>query len=457
MPPIVTLCTVGAIGTTVVVAAAPTPGRMTSGSHAGFSVETTNSAASATVTPWEKRSQSLRMGGTEWIAHYRWHVARPRARVAAAGVCTRRTAASGHRHRAAGRDNRPMPTESTLPIALTMGDACGIGPEIVARLFGPGRSPGAFVVGDMAVMRRAAAVVGAMLAVARIERPADVIMVPPNCVPVLQPEGLPPDLSEAPVGRVDARAGAAAARCIEHAVDRVGAGEAAALVTAPIHKEAFAAAGIHYPGHTEMLQALAARNGRVPPVRMMLANEQLRTVLVTIHQSVLEAVKAITTDAVLETIRIAHASALAWGLARPRIAVAGLNPHAGEGGLFGDEEVRVIGPAIEAARRHGIDASGPHPPDTVFMRARHAADHPGEFDIVVAMLHDHGLIPVKYLGVENGVNVTLGLPFVRTSPDHGTAFDIAGRGIASSASLEYALGVARQLVGSRNRASGTPA
>ena len=158
-------------------------------------------------------------------------------------------------------------------------------------------------------------------------------------------------------------------------------------------------------------------------------------------------IDAITHDAVLETIRIAHAASARWGQPRPRIAVAGLNPHAGEGGLFGDEEIRIIAPAIAAARAQGIDASGPYAPDTVFMRARHAPPaHPGEFDIVVAMTHDHGLIPVKYLGVEQGVNVTLGLPFVRTSPDHGTAFDIAGTGRADASSLAAAVRMARRLV-----------
>jgi 4-hydroxythreonine-4-phosphate dehydrogenase len=151
---------------------------------------------------------------------------------------------------------------------------------------------------------------------------------------------------------------------------------------------------------------------------------------------------------VLETLRIAHRHAMPRGAGAPRIAVAGLNPHAGEGGLFGDEEMRVIAPAVAAARAEGIDASGPYAPDTVFMRARHAPPaHAGEFDLVVAMTHDHGLIPVKYLGVADGVNVTLGLPFVRTSPDHGTAFDLAGSGRADASSLETALGVARRMAG----------
>jgi len=339
----------------------------------------------------------------------------------------------------------PEPAPRLRPLAVTQGDVCGIGPEIVAMLFRGSDAAGCFVVGDLAVMRRAAAMTGGMLAAARIEHPADAIDVPPNCIPVWQAQGLPPDLLDAPLGRVDRRAGAAAAACIEQAAALAMAGEVAGIVTAPIHKEALAAAGVGFPGHTEMLQALAATNGQVPAVRMMLANDELRTVLVTIHMSLRRAIDAVTYDAVLETLRIAHASAAGWGQPRPRIAVAGLNPHAGEGGLFGDEEVRVIAPAVAAARAEGIDASGPHAPDTVFMRARNAAGHPGEFDIVVAMTHDHGLIPVKYLGVEHGVNVTLGLPFVRTSPDHGTAFDIAGRGTADASSLLAAVRMARRL------------
>ncbi len=327
-----------------------------------------------------------------------------------------------------------------------MGDACGIGPEIVTQLFRRAEGAGCVVLGDMAVMRRAVAITGGMLAVALIEQVSDAAQVPPNCIPVLQVDGLPSDLLEAKIGQIDARAGAAAAACITRVVELAVAGEVAAVVTAPIHKEALAAAGVAYPGHTEMLQALATAPGTLPPpVRMMLANDELRTVLVTIHLSLRRAIDAVTFDTVRETIRIAHRSAADWGMARPRIAVAGLNPHAGEGGLFGDEELRIIAPAIAAARAEGIDATGPFAPDTVFMRARNAAGHLGEFDIVVAMTHDHGLIPVKYLGVEQGVNVTLGLPFVRTSPDHGTAFDIAGTGRADPRSLIAALGMARRM------------
>jgi 4-hydroxythreonine-4-phosphate dehydrogenase len=343
----------------------------------------------------------------------------------------------------------PMTTESNVvparPMAITMGDACGIGPEIIAKLFRTADAAGCLVLGDVEVMRRAAALTGGRLAVARVETPADALAQPPGCLPVLPVAGLPTDLLAAPLGHIDARAGAAAGACIARAVELALAGEIAGIVTAPIHKEALAAAGIGHPGHTEMLQALSAPGVTPPPVRMMLANDELRTVLVTIHLSLRRAIEAVTFDAVLQTIRIAHRSAARWGQPAPRIAVAGLNPHAGEGGLFGDEELRLIGPAIEAARAEGIAASGPYAPDTVFMRARNAPGHPGEFDIVVAMTHDHGLIPVKYLGVEEGVNVTLGLPFVRTSPDHGTAFDIAGTGRADPRSLAAALRMARRL------------
>lgn len=332
------------------------------------------------------------------------------------------------------------------PLAITLGDPCGIGPEIVAKLFARGQAGHAFVVGDEAAMRRALRHTGAGTALALIETPADAAACPPNCVPLWQAPGLPPGLGELPLGKVDARAGAAAAGCIDHAVRLVQAGQAGAIVTAPIHKEALAAAGVPYPGHTEMLQALAARpGGPAAPVRMMLANDELRTVLVTIHTSLRQAIDQVTFEAVLQTLRITDQAMRAFGMASPRIAVAGLNPHAGEGGLFGDEELRIIGPAVQAARAEGIAASGPYAPDTVFMRARHTATRPGEFDVVVAMTHDHGLIPVKYLGVEQGVNVTLGLPFVRTSPDHGTAFDIAGTGRADASSLAAAIRMAHRL------------
>jgi 4-hydroxythreonine-4-phosphate dehydrogenase len=334
-----------------------------------------------------------------------------------------------------------------LPLAITMGDPAGIGPEIVARAWrvAPELTRGCFVAGDVACLRRAAGwTAGAALPlpVAVITEAAQVDEVPPGCIPVLQmgaPGALPP------VGRVSAAAGRMAAQAVLWAARAALRGEIAALVTAPLHKEALAASGLGHPGHTELLQAEAAAHAGVPvarmPVRMMLANDELRTVLVSIHMSLRQAIAAVSFDSVLQTLRIAHA-ALQDALGRPpRIAVAGLNPHAGEGGLFGREEIELIAPAVAAARADGLDAQGPFAPDTVFMRARR-----GEFDVVIAMYHDQGLIPVKYLGVERGVNVTLGLPLVRTSPDHGTAFDIAGTGKADPGSLIEAIRVARQLV-----------
>ena len=333
------------------------------------------------------------------------------------------------------------------PLAITMGDGAGIGPETIAKAFrdAPDLLRGCFVAGDLATLRRAAAVVsegGVSLPVAALEQPAEALAAPPRCVPVLQV--LEPQVP-APFGRISAPAGRAAGDCVVWAARAALRGELAGLVTAPLHKEALAAAGIHHPGHTELLQAVAAEHLGVPvarlPVRMMLANDELRTVLVSIHVSLSEAIEQVSSGNIAETLRITH-EAVATALQRPpRIAVAGLNPHAGEGGLFGREEIEVIAPAIAAARARGIDAHGPFAPDTVFMRARGLA----EFDVVVAMYHDQGLIPVKYLGVEQGVNVTLGLPLVRTSPDHGTAFDLAGSGRADAASLIAAVRMARQL------------
>jgi 4-hydroxythreonine-4-phosphate dehydrogenase len=346
------------------------------------------------------------------------------------------------------------------PLLFTMGDAAGIGPECIAKLFAAGEAQDAVVVGDAGVMRRALALTGASLHVqvlgeADLASDGSLKRLHAGTLPVWQPSALPPGLENVAWGRVDARCGAAAAVCIEMAVRLVQRGLARGIITAPLHKEALAAAGVDYPGHTEMLQALAAQSAQgsqgtqgageaLPPVRMMLANDELRVILVTIHQSLRSAIDAVTFDAVLQTLRIAQAALPRWGVGAPRIAVAGLNPHAGEGGLFGDEELRIIGPAVQAAQAEGIDARGPYAPDTIFMRARHSPGHPGEFDAVVAMTHDHGLIPVKYLGVEQGVNITLGLPFVRTSPDHGTAFDIAGRGVADPSSLRAALHAARR-------------
>lgn len=337
---------------------------------------------------------------------------------------------------------------TSRPIAVTLGDPAGIGPEIIAKAWRdhPDAVSGCFVAGERASLRRGAAIAagdGVALPVAEIADAAEALAVPPRCIPLLavSQAAAPPML-----GQVSAEGGRIAAACVTWAARAALRGEIAALVTAPLHKEALAAAGLDYPGHTELLQAEAARHAGVGldamPVRMMLANDELRTVLVSIHMALREALDAVTFDNVLQTLVIAHGS-LGPLLGRaPRLAVAGLNPHAGEGGRFGSEEAAVIAPAVAAARAQGIDATGPFAPDTVFMRAR-----TGAFDAVIAMYHDQGLIPVKYLGVEKGVNVTLGLPLVRTSPDHGTAFDIAGTGRADASSLVAAVRMARRLSG----------
>ena len=337
-------------------------------------------------------------------------------------------------------------------IAITQGDPSGIGPEIIAKAFrdAPEDLQGCFAVGDLATLRRAAQCIERpgipALPVALIERPADAQNAPPRCLPVLTLPGLPGPL---PWGQVSATAGKAAADCVLWGARAALRGEIAALVTAPLHKEALHAAGVDYPGHTELLQAAAAAHAGVAladmPVRMMLASDELRTVLVSIHMSLRDALDAVTFDNVLQTLLITHAALQRSLGRRPRIAVAGLNPHAGEGGLFGREEIDTITPAVAAARAQGLDVTGPLAPDTVFMRARQSGTKPAEFDVVLAMYHDQGLIPVKYLGVDKGVNVTMGLPLVRTSPDHGTAFDIAGQGVADAASLVEAIRMARQL------------
>ena len=332
---------------------------------------------------------------------------------------------------------------------ITMGDAAGIGPEIIAKAFQnhPADVTNCVVVGDVATLRRAAALVNTSLPlpVAELESLAGFKPLP-NCIQVLQKCEL---IAPVFIGFSNGLAGQAAADCIVWAARSVLQGQASAMVTAPVNKEALSAAGgwvAQFPGHTEMLQWEAARFLSKPvqdvPVRMMLANDELKTVLVSIHMSLRRAIDAVTFDGVLQTLRMTH-DALSKSLGRsPRIGVAGLNPHAGEGGLFGSEEQTIIAPAISKAVAEGMDVSGPFAPDTVFMRARHTPTKPGEFDVVVAMYHDQGLIPVKYLGVEQGVNVTLGLPLVRTNAkatgpaaanDFGNAGGLTGQHTANGA------------------------
>jgi 4-hydroxythreonine-4-phosphate dehydrogenase len=320
-----------------------------------------------------------------------------------------------------------------MTLGITMGDPAGIGPEIVAKLFAEGLPARCVVIGDAGMLRRAVGIVGVPLKVIEIDTPAQAIG-GAGRIEVLPVGALPADL---PFGRVDARAGAAAYAYIIRAIDEVQAGRISAIVTAPINKQAMHEAGIDYPGHTEIL----AERAGTTDYAMMLANDELRVLLVSIHVSLADAVKAVTAENELRAIRLADRAGRQFGIARPRVAVAGLNPHAGEGGMFGQEDGAIIAPAVARARAEGIDASGPHSGDTVFMRARR-----GEFDVVVAQYHDQGLIPVKYLGLDHGVNITIGLPFVRTSVDHGTGFDIAGTGRASAASLRAAVMQAAAMV-----------
>jgi 4-hydroxythreonine-4-phosphate dehydrogenase len=326
-----------------------------------------------------------------------------------------------------------MASLEQLPIAITMGDACGIGPEIIAKLYADDASlPPSLVIGDEGILQRAIRLLELPVTLRAIDSPEDFQLMP-YTINVISLSHLPDDL---PFGQLDARAGKAAFDYIWTGIDLALQNRIRAVVTAPINKEALRLAGFRYPGHTEIL----ADFSETKDFAMMLMNDDLRVILVTIHVSLREAIEGLTIKRELLTIRLAHRAMTQLGIAQPRIAVAGLNPHAGEHGMFGSEDETIVRPAIEQAQAEGIDASGPWPGDTVFMNARQ-----GKFDIVVAQYHDQGLIPVKYLGVDEGVNITVGLPFVRTSVDHGTAFDIAGTGKASHASLRVAIEQAAML------------
>lgn len=326
-----------------------------------------------------------------------------------------------------------MPRLEELPIAITMGDPCGIGPEIIAKLYTDAAPlPATFVLGDEGLIKRAIRLLALPLIVRVIDAPEE-FQSSSNTINVMSLSRLPEDLQ---FGQLDSRAGKAAYDYIRAGIDLALQKRIRAIVTAPINKEALRLADIHYPGHTEILADFSGTKD----FAMMLMNNDLRVILVTIHVSLRQAIEQLTIAQELTVIRLAHQAMTQLGIAHPRIAVAGLNPHAGEHGLFGSEDEAIIRPAVQQAQAEGIEASGPWPGDTVFMHARQ-----GRFDIVVAQYHDQGLIPVKYLGVDEGVNVTVGLPFVRTSVDHGTAFDIAGTGKANHASLRVAVEQAAML------------
>ena len=331
-----------------------------------------------------------------------------------------------------------------------MGDPAGIGPEIILKAFAqsPELTKSCCVFGDAAIFQQQLTQFQSLLPkpleVWPISDVSQALQASPQQLPVLQCAAS----QTVVMGKLSAASGAMAGAAIEKATRSVLQGQARALVTAPVNKKALQLAGIEFPGHTEILQSLAAQHLDLPtsglPVRMMLSCPGLRVVLVSIHVPLRQAVGLISTEQVFQTFEITHASWLQMHGVAPRMTVAGLNPHAGEEGLLGDEEIRFITPAIEKAQALGMHISGPYPPDTVFMQA-HSEKGQKDTDVVIAMYHDQGLIPVKYLGLDKGVNQTLGLPFVRTSPDHGTAFDIAGKGCADPSSFLAALEVAKGL------------
>jgi 4-hydroxythreonine-4-phosphate dehydrogenase len=317
-----------------------------------------------------------------------------------------------------------------------MGDAAGIGPEIIMKAMASADVRAMckpLVVGDGERLRRAGELVGSTLRVESLDDPAEASYGHGN-VECIDLGNIPDDL---PFGQTSAIAGEAAYRYIERAVRIVESGGAAAICTAPLSKEALHLAGHKYPGHTELLAALT----NTPEVSMMLVAPKLRVIHVTTHMGLLDAIARIDAPLVERVITRAHDTLVRAGIKQPRIGVCGINPHAGENGLFGrGEEAGKIEPAVANCRARGWDVRGPLPADTLFFLAAR-----GDFDIVVAMYHDQGHGPIKVMGLEAGVNITIGLPVVRTSVDHGTAFDIAGKGIADERSLIEALRQAAEL------------
>jgi len=328
------------------------------------------------------------------------------------------------------------------PLAVTMGEPAGIGGEVLLRAWstrGAGL-PCFFAIDNAQRLKQLAGSIGLNVPIEEIGAPREAADIFPRALPVLNMD-LP---APAVPGELDTANAPAVCAAIERGVALAEAGEVSAVVTNPLHKSCLYAAGFSYPGHTEFLAALT--KSPTPPV-MMLMCEQLRVVPVTIHVSLAEALRTLTTEMILETARITAAALRTdFGIEQPRLYVAGLNPHAGEDGRMGDEEGRIIAPAVAALKAAGIDAVGPLPPDTMFTpRARPT------YDAAICMYHDQALIPLKTLDFDGGVNVTLGLPIVRTSPDHGTALDIAGKGVAAPGSLIAALKLAADMA--RHRAA----
>lgn len=321
-----------------------------------------------------------------------------------------------------------------VPLAVSMGEPAGIGPDLILQLYARRAElalPPFLVFGHAGFLSSRAKRLGLDLVF------TDAVSDFAQALPIRQIDG---DVVDLP-GEVHVPAGSVVIRAIEQAVAATLAGDCRAVVTAPIHKGALYETGFFYPGHTEFLAALCAEDGEEPLPVMMLAHEDLRTVPLTIHVPLKDVPALITRELILETLGVMARDLRArFGVAHPRIAVSGLNPHAGEGGAIGREDMEIIAPAIEAARAAGIDAVGPLPGDTLFY-----PPHWRQYDAVLAMYHDQALIPIKTVAFDAGVNVTLGLPIVRTSPDHGTAFGLAGTGKASAASMLAALRMADEM------------
>jgi 4-hydroxythreonine-4-phosphate dehydrogenase len=327
----------------------------------------------------------------------------------------------------------------TKPLALTLGEPAGIGPDIALAAWlrrEEQRLPAFYLLGDPDFLAARARTLGLDVRISTV-RPEEAIQAFPDALPVV-PQGL---AVTALPGRPDGSSPPAAIASIRQAVADVVSGEAAAVVTNPISKSVLYRAGFDHPGHTEFLAELAARDGKVPIPVMMLWSPSLAVVPVTIHVSLRDAIAQLSSQLITATARIVVADLKKrFGIARPRLAISGLNPHAGEEGSIGNEEQTIVAPAIAVLQNEGIDVRGPLPADTMFHPAARA-----RYDCAICMYHDQALIPIKTIAFDEGVNATLGLPFVRTSPDHGTAFDIAGSGRADPSSLMAALKLAARM------------
>jgi len=329
-------------------------------------------------------------------------------------------------------------------LAITMGDAAGSGPEIITKALTDPEVRAVclpVVVGDAAAMQAALEITGAPGEIRVIEK-LSAALFRDSIIEVIDLHNI--RLDRLTRGRVDPMAGKAAYEYIKLATEMTLAGECDAMVTSAINKEALNKAGYHYDGHTQLLAELCGASN----VAMMLVSGKLRVSHVTTHVSLFRAIELVRPERILTVLRLTDEAVRQMGVAEPHIAVAGLNPHSGEGGLFGDEEMRYITPAIEEVRRQGLNVTGPLPPDSVFLRTSE-----GQFDAAIAMYHDQGHIAVKMLGITHGVNVTLGLPIIRTSVDHGTNFGKAGKGTADPTSLIEAIKLAGVMCLNRRRLS----